>query len=49
MGAVLLIAFGGVLAGGAYSLHRQGVPRPVVIGTGIAAVLAIVAGVLWQV
>ena len=46
---VLLIVFGGFLLGGTYSFHKQGLPKPVVIGTGVAAVLAVVAGVLWSI
>ena len=46
---VLLIVFGGFLIGGTYSFHKQGLPKPVVIGMGVAAVLAVVAGVLWSI
>jgi hypothetical protein len=46
---VLLIVFGGFLLGGTYSFHKQGLPKPVVIGMGVAAVLAVVAGVLWSI
>ncbi|WP_341716879.1 hypothetical protein QQG74_23345 [Micromonospora sp. FIMYZ51] len=50
MGAVLptlLLIFAGVLVGGTVSLHRQGAPRGAVVVTGLLAVLATVAGVLW--
>ena len=46
---VLLIAFGGFLFGGTYSLHKQGLPKPVVIGMGLAGLLAVVAGILWSI
>jgi hypothetical protein len=46
---VLLIVFGGFLLGGTYSFHKQGLPKPVVIGMGVAAVLAIAAGILWSI
>jgi len=52
MGAVLpvlLFALGGVLIGGAWSLHRQGAPRRVLWIVGALAVLATVGGVLWLV
>ncbi|WP_189043533.1 hypothetical protein [Micromonospora sonchi] len=43
----LLLIFAGVLVGGALSLHRQGAPRGAVVVTGLLAVLATAAGVLW--
>lgn len=48
MGPVLLIAFGGVLAGGTWSLHKQGKSKVVIGGVALAALLAIAAGILWQ-
>jgi hypothetical protein len=47
--AVLLIVFGGFLLGGMYSFHKQGLPKPVVIGMGAAGVLAVAAGILWSI
>jgi hypothetical protein len=50
MGGVLptlLLILGGVLVGGAWSLHRQGAPRGSVVLTALLAVLATVGGVLW--
>ncbi|BCJ61192.1 hypothetical protein [Micromonospora endophytica] len=50
MGGVLptlLLIFAGVLVGGTFSLHRQGAPRGAVVVTGLLAVLATIAGVLW--
>ncbi|WP_188116178.1 hypothetical protein [Salinispora cortesiana] len=50
MGGVLptlLLILAGVLVGGALSLHRQGVPRAVVLTTAALAMLAAVAGGLW--
>ena len=47
--AVLLIVFGGFLFGGTYSFYKQGLPKPVVIGMGLAGVLAVVAGILWSI
>ncbi|MFC4150200.1 hypothetical protein ACFO0M_28435 [Micromonospora mangrovi] len=46
MGAVLLI-LGGVLVGGAWSLHKQGASRVAVLVVGALAALATVAGLLW--
>ncbi|WP_406042688.1 hypothetical protein OG799_02560 [Micromonospora sp. NBC_00898] len=46
MGTVLLI-LAGVLAGGTWSLHKQGAPRSAVVVTGLLAVLATVGGLLW--
>ncbi|WP_204032496.1 hypothetical protein [Micromonospora qiuiae] len=43
----LLLIFAGVLVGGTLSLHRQGAPRGAVVVTGLLAVLATAAGVLW--
>jgi hypothetical protein len=47
VGGILLIVLGGFLLGGTYSFRKQELPTPVVVGIGLAAVLAIVAGVLW--
>lgn len=44
---VLLFALAGVLAGGAWSLHRQGAGRGAVVVTGLLAALALAGGVLW--
>ncbi|MER7168371.1 hypothetical protein ABT336_20180 [Micromonospora sp. NPDC000207] len=44
---MLLLALGGVLVGGAWSLHRQGAPRSAVVIAGVLAVLATVGGVLY--
>ncbi|MEQ4304486.1 hypothetical protein ABNF97_24435 [Plantactinospora sp. B6F1] len=46
---VALFALGGVLIGGAWSLHRQGAPRQMLWIVGLLAVLATVGGVLWLV
>ena len=46
---VLLIVLGGVLLGGAHPVQKQGLPEPVVIGMGLAGVLAVVAGILWSI
>ncbi|GIJ77750.1 hypothetical protein SAMN05443287_111154 [Micromonospora phaseoli] len=43
----LLLILAGVLVGGALSLHRQGAPRGAVVVTGLLALLATAAGVLW--
>ncbi|GAA2517127.1 hypothetical protein [Pilimelia columellifera] len=44
---ILVMALAGVLAGGAWSLHRQGAPRrSVALVAGLAA-LALAGGVLW--
>lgn len=50
MGGVLpvaLFALAGILVGGAWSVHRQGASRGVVIGLGVLALLAFGGGVLW--
>lgn len=50
MGSVLpvvLFALAGVLVGGAWSVHRQGASRGVVIGLAVLAVLAAGGGILW--
>ncbi|MEU8257625.1 hypothetical protein AB0C06_25550 [Micromonospora inaquosa] len=50
MGAALptlLLILAGVLAGGTWSLYRQGAPKAAVLITAALAVLATVAGVLW--
>ncbi|WP_434740992.1 hypothetical protein [Micromonospora sp. SH-82] len=44
---MLLLALGGVLVGGAWSLHRQGAPRSGVVIAGVLAVLATAGGVLY--
>ncbi|MBE1492333.1 hypothetical protein [Plantactinospora soyae] len=52
MGAVLpvlLFALGGVLIGGAWSLHRQGAPRGALLIVGALALLATAGGVLYLV
>ena len=46
---VLLLAFAGILTGGAVSLHRQGAGRGPVGFVGVLAALAAVGGVLWLV
>lgn len=43
---VLLFALAGVLAGGAWSLHRQGAARTAIVVTGLLAVLALAGGIL---
>lgn len=43
----LLLILAGILVGGAWSLHRQGAPRGVVVVTALLAVLATAGGVLW--
>ena len=47
-GAIVLIVLGGVLIGGVISLRQQKAPLPVLIVTGVLAVLALAAGILWQ-
>ena len=52
MGAVLpivLFALAGVLAGGAWSMYRQGAARGVIGFVGLLALLATAGGVLWLV
>jgi hypothetical protein len=44
---VLLFALAGVLAGGAWSLYRQGAGRGAVVVTGLLAGLALAGGALW--
>ncbi len=44
--STVLIFLGLFLLGGAYSFHRQRLPRGVVLVLGIGAVMAIFAGVL---
>ncbi|GAB3984573.1 hypothetical protein V1634_11035 [Plantactinospora veratri] len=46
---VALFALGGVLIGGAWSLHRQGAPQRVLWIVGLLALLATAGGVLWLV
>ncbi|GIG90008.1 hypothetical protein [Plantactinospora endophytica] len=46
---VALFALGGVLIGGAWSLHRQGAPRRALVIVGVLAVLATAGGLLWLV
>ncbi|WP_176308718.1 hypothetical protein [Micromonospora sp. NBS 11-29] len=43
----LLLLLGGVLVGGAWSLHKQGAARAAVVVTGLLALLATAGGVLW--
>ena len=42
-----MFAVSGLLVGGAWSLHRQGASMVAVVVVGLAAVLCLVAGVLW--
>jgi len=44
---VALMALAGVLAGGAWSLHRQGAARGTVVIVGALAVVALAAGIAW--
>lgn len=44
---VLLCGLAGVLAGGAWSLHRQGAGRGAVALTSVLAAVALVGGVFW--
>jgi len=44
---VALFALAGVLVGGAWSMHRQGAGRAVVVLMGALALLAAAGGVLW--
>ncbi|GGL96267.1 MULTISPECIES: hypothetical protein [Micromonospora] len=44
---VLLLALAGVLAGGVWSLHRQGAARSTLVIAGALAVLAAAGGVLY--
>jgi hypothetical protein len=46
---ILLFALAGVLVGGAWSMHRQGAGRGVIVLVGALALLAAVGGVLWLV
>lgn len=46
---VLLIVLGGFLLGGTYSVKKQGLPMPIVIGLGLAGALALAAGILWSI
>jgi hypothetical protein len=46
---VLLIVLGGFLFGGTYSFQKQGLPKPIVIGMGLAGLLAVAAGILWSI
>ncbi|MFX0594640.1 hypothetical protein [Melissospora conviva] len=45
--AVLLLVLGGMLVGGAFSLHRQGAARGTVVVVAVLAVLATAGGILW--
>jgi hypothetical protein len=47
--AIVLLAIAGILLGGTFSLAKQGANKFVVLGVGLAAVLAGVGGVLWLV
>jgi hypothetical protein len=49
IGPILLIAFGGVLVGGAWSLYQQKASKVIIGATALAAAMAITAGILWQV
>lgn len=44
---VVLMAFAGVLLGGAWSLHRQGAARGNVAVLGVLSAVALIAGILW--
>jgi len=44
---LLLFGVGGLLAGGAWSVHRQGAARGPVVGLALLAGLAVAGGVLW--
>uniref|UniRef100_UPI0035AF652D hypothetical protein n=2 Tax=Micromonosporaceae TaxID=28056 RepID=UPI0035AF652D len=43
----LLLILAGLLVGGTWSLLKQGAPRAAVVITGLLALLATAAGVLW--
>lgn len=43
MGSVLLMALGGILVGGAFSLHKQGASRLWVVVVAVLAALSLVA------
>ena len=45
---ILLLGLGGILGGGAWSVHKQGAPKLVVIALGVVALLAVAGGVLWM-
>jgi hypothetical protein len=47
VGPVLLLALGGFLLGGAYSLHSQHKPVLLVVLVAVLGVLAVVGGVVW--
>ncbi|MDP9791992.1 hypothetical protein J2S43_000504 [Catenuloplanes nepalensis] len=44
---LLLLAFAGILAGGAFSLHRQEASTFSIVITGLLAALAAAGGILW--
>jgi hypothetical protein len=44
---VVLLALGGLLLGGAYSLLRQGSTKPLAAVVGGLGLLSVVGGVLW--
>ena len=44
---VLLLGMAGLLAGGAWSMHRQGAGRGVVVVLGVLAGLAAAGGIAW--
>ena len=48
MKPILLLAFGGILVGGTYSLATQKAPKLAVIVCGAAAVLAVAGGIAWM-
>jgi hypothetical protein len=47
--AIAMIVIGGVLAGGAWSLHQQHFPVPAIAVCAVLAAMAIAAGIVWQV
>lgn len=44
---LVLFALAGLLAGGAWSMHRQGAGRGAVVLLGVLAALALAGGVAW--
>jgi len=44
---VLLFALGGVLAGGAWSMAKQGASRATVVTVALIGLLAVIGGVAW--
>ncbi|MEV4534962.1 hypothetical protein AB0J82_14140 [Asanoa sp. NPDC049518] len=47
--SIALLALAGILSGGAYSMHKQGAARGIVVFIGLLAALALVGGILWLV